>query len=88
MDEKYFEIVTDEGKVIKAEIIFTHHSEEFNKDYVVFLPDDSEEYSAATYIEEDGLNGELNPVESDEEWEMLENLLNDYLEGLDEEDED
>ena len=85
--EKQLVLRTDDGKEIKAEILFTHHSEEFNKDYVVFLPEGDEQYSAASYVEEGPMEGELSPVESDEEWELLEDLLNDYFQNNDSEEE-
>lgn len=79
-DEKKLVLEKEDGSTVEAEIIFTHHSDKFNKDYVVFLPEDLDEYSAAVYKEnEGGLEGELLPVESDEEWKMLEDLLNDYF---------
>ncbi len=71
MDERTLILQDENGKEIKAQILFTHHSEEFNKDYVVFLPEDSEQYSAASYVEEGLTEGELSPIETDEEWELL-----------------
>ena len=76
--EKQLVLKTDDGKEIKAEILFTHHSEEFNKDYVVFQVRGHGEVSAAIYHPTDGGNGSLERIETDEEWEMLEDLLDDY----------
>ena len=89
MDEKkYFELTDDQGNKTKAEILFTHHSDKFNKDYVVFLPEDDEQYSAASYIEGKDGYGNLEPIESDEEWKLLEDLLNDYFDDSNDEEED
>ncbi len=33
------------------------------------------------------MEGELSPIESDEEWELLEDLLNDYFQNNDSEEE-
>ena len=38
------------------------------------------EISAAAYISSDEKNGTLEKIETDEEWAMLEELLNDYAE--------
>ena len=86
--ENLLYLTTEDGTMIEAEILFTHHSDKFNANYVVFLPKDEEEYSAAKYIETDGANGQLEPIETDEEWALLEGLLNDYFESLDDEEED
>lgn len=83
--ENVFTITNSEGKEVEAKILFTHHSEEFGHDYVVFLPSDTDQYTAAYYSEGDIENGgELSPIETDEEWEMLEQLLEEFL-GEDEE---
>lgn len=71
-------LIRDDGTEIVADILFTYNSEEFNKNYVVFQVRTSGEISAASYTEKDGNNGELNKIETEEEWELLENLLNDY----------
>ena len=84
MDDKLLVLIDEAGKEIKAEILFTHHSEEFNKDYVVFLPENDEQYSAAIYNETGNGEGEILPIESEEEWKLLEDLLNDYFDNRDE----
>ena len=81
----------DKGDEVLCDIIFTYHSEEYNKDYVFFTPvgasddDDNIQVSCASYIpQEDGI-GELNEVTSDEEWEMLSEVFNAYVNEDDEE---
>ena len=88
MDDKKMILTLDSGEQIEALILFTHHSEEFGHNYVVFLPDGEEQYSAARYVEDDGTNGSLEPVETEEEWALLEKLLDDYFKDLDDEDEE
>lgn len=76
----------DEGNEVLCDIIFTYHSDDFNKDYVFFSQVGSEdeegkvEVGVASYIEKNGAIGELNAVESDEEWDMLEEVFNAYAE--------
>lgn len=78
-------VFTDEqGNEVLCDIIFTYHSEEFNKDYVFFAQNGSEdedgkvEVGVASYIPTGDSIGELNAVESDEEWDMLEEVFNQY----------
>lgn len=80
MVDRTITLVRDDGTEIIADIFFTYHSDEFNKDYVVFQVRDTMEISAAAYISNDEKNGTLEKIETDEEWAMLEELLNDYAE--------
>jgi len=82
-EEKEFFIVTDEnGKDMKCEIIMTFDSDEFEKSYVVYqiAGDESGECFAATYNPDDGEEGKLMEIESDEEWEFVEEVLENFLE--------
>lgn len=72
-------ITDDNGKSYEGIILFTHHSDEFNNDYVVFQIKGSDTASAAIYHPENEGNGSLEKIESDEEWAMLEELLDDYF---------
>lgn len=78
MVDRTITLVRDDGTEIVADIFFTYHSDEFNKDYVVFQVRDTNEISAASYVSNDDKNGQLDKIETDEEWEMLEELLNEY----------
>lgn len=81
-------ILTDElGNELTAKIILTFESEEFNKSYVVYQmeDDENEEYHAASFNPEDGDEGTLGEIESDEEWDLIEEVLESFLEEEDEE---
>ena len=76
---------------ILCDIIFTYDSEEFGKSYVFFTEVGNEdengnrEVAVASYKPtEDGI-GELEPVETDEEWSMLEEVLEAYAEDCESE---
>ena len=80
-DGNVMTVIDEDGREKDLEILFTYHSEEFNKDYVVFFTDDEgEDLSAAAYREIDDKNGELEEIESDEEWAMLDRVLENYME--------
>jgi uncharacterized protein YrzB (UPF0473 family) len=83
--------IDDEEKV--AEILFTHHDEDNDKTYVVFRFMDSEEISAAVYHEETDTEGYFEDIETEQEWELLDEILSDYFDEseeyyVEEEDED
>ena len=79
MEDRTLTITTDKGEEILCEILFTTHSKEFNKDYVVFVEKGTENASAAIYIPVKDGEGHLEQIKSEEEWKMLEELLDEYV---------
>lgn len=81
--EKHITVIDEEGNEQLHEVLFTFDSEEFNKSYVLYYPvgaEDEEEIEihASSFIpNEDG--GKLQPIETDEEWNMIEEMLNTFL---------
>lgn len=75
------------GDEAVCDILFTHEAN--GKSYVVFEFVDSHEVSAAIYIpgatEEEGTFAD---IETDAEWDMLDQVLQAYYDELDEEDEE
>jgi len=81
-------IVTDEnGKEITCEIIMTFDSEDSKKSYVVYqvVGDETGEYFAAAFNPEDGDEGRLIQIETDEEWDFVEEVLESFLDDQEEE---
>ena len=89
-------IVDENGNEQVCEILFTFESDEFGKSYVLYYPvgadedeDEEIEIHASSFTpNEDGNDGELLPIETDEEWEVIEEMLNTFLEEEEEEDEE
>ncbi len=79
MSNEYMTINAD-GKEVKCRIIFTYESKEYNHKYVIFEYGDTKEISAMIYTENDGNSGNLMPVQDDKEWDMLEEVVNQYFE--------
>lgn len=79
---EFFTVTDENGKEIQCEIIMTFESEEFGKAYVVYqvVGDESGEYYAASFNPEDGDEGQLFEIESEEEWNFIEEVLEGYLE--------
>ena len=96
--EKYINILNEEGNEELCQIIFTLDSEELGKKYVVFArvseiekyysDDDSDdeqiEVGAASYVEGENGQGELKEIETDEEWAMIEEALEEFDDALEE----
>lgn len=76
-------IVKDEnGQEKEMEILFTFESDELNAQYVVFTdPQDEEgEVFASRYNDE----GELEPIETEAEWEMIEEVVGAFSDEMNE----
>lgn len=76
--------VTDEhGKEMEMEILFTFEDEATHKNYVVFQDpeDESGEVFASAYDEA----GSLLPVETENEWAMIEEVLGAFSQDEDSE---
>ena len=76
---KIFTITDNTGKTISYEILFTFESEETKKNYIVFTDNEVDEDGslltyAATY-DKDGEKLELKDIETEKEWNIIENLL-------------
>lgn len=83
-------IIDGEGVERLCQILFTLESEEFGKKYVVFYPieqdstedDEQIQLSAASYTEGEDGNGELHPIETDEEWAFIEDAVEEFENSL------
>lgn len=76
-------VTAENGDEVVCEILFTH--EHKGKNYVVFEFLDTHEVSAAIYIpsSESADDGTFEDVTTDEEWIMLDQLLQEYYDELD-----
>ncbi|WML30614.1 DUF1292 domain-containing protein [Neobacillus sp. OS1-32] len=90
-EDRYITLINDNGDEELFEILLTFDSEDFEKSYVLFYPvgasEDGEEGEVHAYAyipTEDGGFGELMPIETDEEWDMVEEVFNTFLEDEDE----
>ena len=84
MNENTLRVEDEHGNEFDYEILFTFTSEDTQKSYVVYKePGDSDEVFAAIYIE-DGEGGNLLPIETEEEWDMVEEKLEQFLDEHDE----
>ena len=92
-DQREITIVDENGNETLCQILFTFASDEFNKNYVVYAPigqDEDEDGNvtvhAAAFVEgEGGESGDLMPIETDEEWDLVEEMFNTFAEEEEEE---
>lgn len=84
-DENYITVVDEQGNEELYRVLFTFESKEHHKSYVVVYPagvSDDEEIALQAYSfteNERGDAGDLKPIETDEEWDMVEEVLEAFL---------
>ena len=78
LESKTLYVHDEDGKEMEMEILFTFENEEKQRKYVVFSDpqDESGEVYASAYDEA----GNLLPIESEEEWAMVEEVLGAFSE--------
>ena len=82
-DNKITIIKDNEEQLATIIISFTQN----NKNYVIFEFDESEEVSAAIYEENNDTEGFLSDIQTQEEWEMIQEALDNYYDELEDLDE-
>ena len=78
-DKNKFTVIDENGEEVTCEILFTFNSEETHKDYMVYTDnttdDDGNIKVYASIYDPEKEDQNLQPIETDEEWEMIENIL-------------
>jgi uncharacterized protein YrzB (UPF0473 family) len=88
--ENRLTFIDEDGNEILCEILFTFESKEFNKNYVLFYPvdggdEEDVEVMAASYLPSEDGEGDLQAIETEEEWDMIEKVLDQFEEEHDHE---
>ncbi|WP_153123180.1 DUF1292 domain-containing protein [Peribacillus tepidiphilus] len=85
--QNHITIIDEKGNEQLCEVLFTFDSEEFGKSYVLYYPVGEEDENGEIEIHassftpsEDDQDGELQPIETEEEWDLIEEMLNTFLE--------
>lgn len=85
-DEKMtFKAMNDSGQEVELEVLFTFESEETGKNYIVYTDNTTDEDGNtnvfASILESDVNENLLQSIESEEEWSMIETLIEELKEG-------
>lgn len=82
LDSNAIYVPDENGEEKRMIILFTFDSPDYGKQYVVFQdPENTEgEIYASAFTDE----GELLPIESDEEWDMVEEVINTFMDDQEE----
>lgn len=79
-DRMTFNVVSDKGELVTCEVLFTFEGELTNKNYIVYTDntidkDGNTKVYASIYNPNEN-NTTLLPIETDEEWALIETILN------------
>ena len=80
MNEKNsFTVINDEGKEVVCDVLFTFDSEETNKSYIAYTDNTKDKNGNvqvyASIYDPNEENPELQPIESEKEWKVIETIL-------------
>ena len=81
MEEKRIFVLDEDGNETEYEIVLTFNSPKTHKDYVVYkLLGDTQDVMAAIYDESNNEGGRLLEIESEEEFQMIQDVLDAFME--------
>ena len=80
MEEKMtFKAVNEEGKEVECEVLFTFESDETKKNYMVYTDNTKDNEGNikvyASIYNPEKPESELQPIETDKEWKIIETIL-------------
>ncbi|WDF83395.1 DUF1292 domain-containing protein [Lacticaseibacillus pabuli] len=87
-NDQQITLIDDNGNEELYNVLFTFDSEDYDKSYVLLYPegaeddDDEVQIEAFSYTPDangDASQGDLYPIEDDDEWSMVEEVLNTFL---------
>ena len=86
MEQNSFKVINDEGQEIVCDVLFTFDSEETNKSYIVYTDNSTDEEGNvqvfASIYDPKQENPKLDPIETDQEWKIIETILNTLQEEI------
>lgn len=87
-NDQQITLIDDKGNEELYNVLFTFDSEDYDKSYVLLYPEGAEDDDDEVQIEAfsytpnengDAASGDLFPIEDDDEWSMVEEVLNTFL---------
>lgn len=84
-----FQVISDEGKEVTCEVLFTFDSDETKKSYIAYTDNTLDEVGNvkvyASIYDKTGESKELLPIESEKEWQIIENIFSKLQDKVSEE---
>lgn len=74
-----FTIINDNGEELECDVLFTVDSDETKKSYIVYTDNSTDEEgnikTYASIYDPTGESLKLDPIETEQEWDMIEKIL-------------
>ena len=92
LEENQLTVIDENGSEILCEILFTFESDDYGRSYVVYYPagadnedeDGNVDLHVSAFVPATGNEGgELIPIEDEKEWDMIEEVINTFLDEED-----
>lgn len=77
MEANKIQVIDDQGNEKEFEVLFTFNNDELNKQYVLYYDPTADEPSVFASIYDD--EGRLYPIETPDEWEMVEEIFQSFM---------
>ncbi len=77
MDVEKIQVIDDDGNELEFEVLFTFEDDENGKKYVLYYDANEEEPQVYSSIYDE--DGHLYPVDTPEEWDMIEEVFNSFI---------
>lgn len=77
MNEDKIQVIDDDGNELEFDVLFTFDNDETGKQYVLYYDANEEEPQVYSSIYDD--EGHLYPVDTPEEWDMIEEVFNSFM---------
>ncbi|MCI9049646.1 MAG: DUF1292 domain-containing protein [Coprobacillus sp.] len=77
MDVEKIQVIDDDGNELEFEVLFTFENDENGKKYVLYYDANEEEPQVYSSIYDE--DGHLYPVDTPEEWDMIEEVFNSFI---------
>ena len=88
-EENVLKLINDEGEEITCDVLFTFDNDKNQKSYIVYTDNTVDETGStkvyASIYDPTGKDKTLIPIESEEEWNIIENILSSVQEKIDNE---
>lgn len=86
MEKNTFTVINDEGREIVCEVLFTFDSDETKKSYIVYTDNTKDKNGNiqvyASTFDPEGKTEDLNPIETEKEWKVIETILESLQEEI------
>ncbi len=77
MDANKIQVIDEDGKELEFDVLFTFDNEDTGKSYVLYYDSTVEEPQVFSSIYDE--EGHLFPIETPEEWEMVEEVFSSFV---------